>query len=505
MKIMVMRPRFQFPSTSNFVGSIEQASVLRKFTILFLLMSVIPVSILFYLYHQMKTDGAIQFTAENLNITLIFTVIGVLVAFFAMRSMLKSFVDLSEKNKQILKKVLEADDAKTIVNENNEIVVLTRSFSKITERLEENVRSLELTKRTLHAVMEKVGQGLTQMDNIDRFLELILETITQALSGKVGVLMVVDETKKNLVVKAVYGAQLSNKDEVVFTIDVGSTLYSVMRSQEALIVPRLLDDPKDAKEHQHLFAPPLLCAPLVIQHDIKGVLSISGRNLSGSFNDDDLRLLFNVASQTAVALENAHLNQDIEQTYFETISALALAVDAKDKYSRGHLDRVARYCEAIGKRMGLDAADMKTLMDASRLHDLGKIGIPDDVLSKVGPLNDQEWLLMKKHPEIGESIIKPIRSLHNLCDIIRHHHEKLDGTGYPDGLKGDEVSSLARITAVADIYDALTSNRSYREKFSKDEACRMLKKMQGQLDQDIVDVFIEILDEEGKHKTIVIS
>lgn len=505
MNPMVMRPKFQLPAFPKLVGSIEQVSVLRKFTILFLLMSVIPVSVLFYLYYQLQTHGSIQLTAENLNGTLILTVAGVLVAFLAMRSMLKSFADLSEKNKIVLKKVLEVDDAKTIVNENNEIVVLTRSFSKITERLEENVRSLELTKRTLHAVMEKVGQGLTQMDNIDRFLELILETVTEALSGKVGVLMVVDDNKKSLLVKAVYGAQLNNKDELAFTIDVGSTLYSVMRSQEALIVPRFLDDPKDAKEHQHLFAPPLLCAPLVIQHDIKGVLSISGRKLNGSFNDDDLRLLFNVASQTAVALENARLNQNIEQTYFETISALALAVDAKDKYSRGHLDRVARYCEAIGKRLGLEETDMKTLRDASRLHDLGKIGIPDDVLSKVGPLSDEEWVLMRKHPEIGESIIKPIRSLHHLCDIIRHHHEKIDGTGYPDRLKGDEISPLARITAIADIYDALTSNRSYREKFSKDEACRMLKKMKDQLDQDIVDVFIEILDEEERHKTVVVS
>ena len=108
---------------------------------------------------------------------------------------------------------------------------------------------------------------------------------------------------------------------------------------------------------------------------------------------------------------NSQLNRDMEKTYFETISALALAVDAKDKYSRGHLDRVAEYCVQIANKMGLDDEEIATLRNAARLHDLGKIGIPDEILGKPGPLTDQEMDLMKKHAEIGEGIIKPIHSL----------------------------------------------------------------------------------------------
>jgi len=142
--------------------------------------------------------------------------------------------------------------------------------------------------------------------------------------------------------------------------------------------------------------------------------------------------------------------------------------------------------------MGLDEEEITTLRNAARLHDLGKIGIPDGILGKKGSLTDEETDLMRKHPEIGEGIIKPIRSLQHLCDIIRHHHEKLDGSGYPDGLKGDEVTPLVRITTVADIYDALTTNRPYRDRFLKEEAFEILCDLKGQIDPDITDILIDI-------------
>ena len=214
------------------------------------------------------------------------------------------------------------------------------------------------------------------------------------------------------------------------------------------------------------------------------------------FSEEDLDLVFNLASQTAVAIENSKLNRDIEKTYFETISALALAVDAKDKYSHGHLDRVANHALMIGKRLGLDDEDLDTLRDAARLHDLGKIGIPDEILKKDSGLTDEEWVIMRRHPEIGESIIKPVRSLQHLCDLIRHHHEKLDGSGYPDRLKGEEISPLVRILSVADVYDALTTERPYRPRKSKQEAINILRSMKNHLDQDIVNILVEGLDTE---------
>jgi HD-GYP domain-containing protein (c-di-GMP phosphodiesterase class II) len=234
----------------------------------------------------------------------------------------------------------------------------------------------------------------------------------------------------------------------------------------------------------------------MIYHDrVSGIITLSQpEGQKEDFSEEDLDLIFNLAAQTAVAIENSKLNRNIEKTYFETISALALAVDAKDKYSHGHLDRVANHALMIGKSLGLDDEDLDTLRDAARLHDLGKIGIPDEILKKDSSLTDEEWVIMRRHPEIGESIIKPVRSLRHLCDLIRHHHEKLDGSGYPDRLKGEEISPLVRILSVADAYDALTTERPYRSKKSKQEAISILHSMKNLLDQDIVNVLLEGLD-----------
>jgi len=473
--------------------SIEDASILRKFTVLFLLMSVIPTGILYYFYIQIKDVGALQITESEFNLTLTFVVLGVIVGYFAMRAVLRQLIDLTNANKKALEHVLSPEKIRELSYERNEIAVLAQSFAAITDELEENVKSLELAKRTLHSIMDKVGQGISNMENIDTFLELILETVTEAMSGKVGVLLLRDKANKSLWVKTVYGTAIDQSKLIRLEAEEGSVFDTVIKLKQSMDVPRLSAESVGFKKYTNLFQAPLLCSPLITRDKVMGIITVSGRP-EGNFQESERNLLFNLASQMAVAIENSRLNKDMEKTYFETISALALAVDAKDKYSRGHLDRVADYCVRIAKKMGLDEGEIKTLRDAARLHDLGKIGIPDEVLGKHGPLSDQEMDLMKKHAEIGESIIKPIRSLSHLCDIVRHHHEKLDGSGYPDGLKGDEITPLVRITAVADIYDALTTDRPYRDRFSSEKACKILNEMKGKLDPDIVDIFIESLE-----------
>jgi len=427
-------------NSPRLVSSIENSSILRKFTVLFLIMSLIPVCVLFYFYTQIKTTGGIDITEENFNLTLTIIVLGVMVGYFAMRAVVKQLMDLTQKNAQVLKTILTTEDLKEIGKGENEIAVLAQSFSVITERLEENLKTLERTKNTLHTVMAKVAQGVSSMQNIDSFLQLILETATAALGGKTGALMLFEENAKELHVKSVYGDISLDSKDITIKLSDDVTLSMVLSSKRPIVIPVVSENSVPSGAPQGLFQAPLLCAPLMIQDKVKGLISISGRKTAGNFNDDEMNLLLNISSQTAVAIENSRLNEDIEKTYFETISALALAVDAKDAYSRGHLDRVAQYSVMIGEKLGLDESEIKILRDAAKLHDVGKIGIADDILCKNGPLNDEEWIVMHKHPEIGESIVKPVSSLRVLCDIIRHHHEKLDGTGYPDGLKGEELS-----------------------------------------------------------------
>ncbi|MBF0385912.1 MAG: HD-GYP domain-containing protein, partial [Candidatus Omnitrophica bacterium] len=467
------------------------------------IMSLIPVCVLFYLYLQIKSNGFIELSIENLNVTLIIVVIGVIVGYFAMRSIIMQIIRLTQSNKKMLESVLSSDKLKELGREKNEINVLSSSFGAINDRLEENVRNLERAKKTLYAVMIKIGEGVSNMQNIDAFLDLIIETVTDALSSRVGLLIFADDTNekdnrdslnnKNFYVKTAYGTSKQSGKPLHLDLIKCEAIKQALEKRKPVVISEIKQGFECFSKAGYELNAPLICAPLVIQEQIRGLIIVCNKKTSENYDEDEKNLLFNLASQTAVAAENVRLNKNIEATYFETISALALAVDAKDKYSRGHLDRVAEYCVQIGNKLGLDEDDLQSLRDAAKLHDLGKIGIPDDVLRKEGALSDSEWILMRKHPEIGESIIKPITSLSHLCDIIRHHHEKLDGTGYPDGLKRDQISPLVRILAISDVYDALTVDRSYRQKMTKTEAARVLRTMDNHLDQDIVEAFIESL------------
>lgn len=472
------------------VASFEDASILRKFTILFLAASIIPLLLLYYIYLQDQSKGSDDPIISGYGFAVLLTAVGVLAGYLSMRSLLVKIIDITKENRKSIENFLSPETVKELNRGENEIVMLSRSFSAVTQKLEENIRSLETAKRTLQSVMSKVGQGISNMENINTFLQLIVETMTNALNGKAGALMILSDPK-TLTINTVHGLQYDAEKPLQLNVERGSSLMHIIESKKPQKLPQGLGQNTNNLELNALFARPLLCVPLVCRERVSGVMVLSKDDAQQDFTDEDMGLLFNLATQTAVALENSNLNRDIEKTYFETISALALAVDAKDKYSRGHLDRVADYALMIGRKMGLSENDLNTLRDAARLHDLGKIGIPDEILRKEGQLTEEEWIIMRRHPEIGESIIKPVRSLQHLCDLIRHHHERLDGKGYPDGLKEEEISPLVRILTVADIYDALTTERSYRPKKTKHQAAEILRSMKYHVDQSIVEIFLE--------------
>jgi len=173
----------------------------------------------------------------------------------------------------------------------------------------------------------------------------------------------------------------------------------------------------------------------------------------------------------------------------QVIFALAAAVEAKDPYTEAHTQRVADAARAMGVRLGLPARDLDSLYRGGLIHDIGKIGVPDAILLKPGPLDSRELAKMRMHPVIGESIVRPLRSGTNLLPIIRHHHERYDGGGYPDGLAGRAIPHLARIVAVCDAYDALVTDRPYRKAKSVDEALNILNDGAGhQWDPEAVEV-----------------
>lgn len=184
----------------------------------------------------------------------------------------------------------------------------------------------------------------------------------------------------------------------------------------------------------------------------------------------------------------------------QMVFSIARVVEARDQDTGDHCERLARLSVALGERLGLDDEQVTALRRGGYLHDLGKIGIPDEVLLKPGRLTDEEWTVMKRHVEIGVEICSPLRSLQPVLPLIRHHHERYDGSGYPDGLSGEEIPLLARVFQVVDIYDALTVDRCYRPAMSVEQAVAVVRDEteRGFWDPDIVREFLTMLEEEGE-------
>jgi putative two-component system response regulator len=201
-----------------------------------------------------------------------------------------------------------------------------------------------------------------------------------------------------------------------------------------------------------------------------------------------------VKKQTAVAEEK---QQAFERLTTQTMEALAKAVDAKDHYTNGHSQRVAKYSREIARRLGKSQDDIDKIYYAGLMHDLGKIGIPDEIIHKDTGLSDEEYERIKEHPTIGANILKNITEIPDIALGAHWHHERIDGSGYPDGLKGNEIPEAARIIGVADAYDAMTSKRSYRDPLPQEVVRRQILEGKGtQFEPAFADVMLQMIDED---------
>lgn len=464
------------------ISSIDQIPLIRKFAVTFFFMSVVPVVVIGFLL-QMPIDKRILDSRTVLMI--VFTTgLGVIAGFLSMRKSIVKIQEIASQASSALSRG-RLTTAQENASEESEVTKLKRTFGEITSNLESNIKRLEASKRTMQYVLSKLAVGISSLNTLDTFLELIVEITTNALDAELGILMFFDHEKNELFVKTATGLSDAYR-KVRLKLDEGFPGW-VASNRKPLLVPLSL---QVASPQRIPFKLPLLCAPMLFKDRLIGVLTVSGK-MSGSYEEEDLIIVSNLASQTAIAVENDRLHLDAERTYIETISALALAVEARDPYSRGHSERVAHYSMKIAERLNLAPSFIEDIVVAGELHDVGKIGIGDDILKKPGPLSDEEWLIMRKHPVIGEGIIKPVSSLSKLCAVVRHHHEWVDGIGYPDGLKGDKIPLGAKILAVSDSFDAMTSDRTYRKAMSVEAAKEDLKKYIGiRYDKAVVDALI---------------
>lgn len=238
----------------------------------------------------------------------------------------------------------------------------------------------------------------------------------------------------------------------------------------------------------------LLVVPLISGNESLGA-ALFGRPLSDTFRTGDCSMAEAVMGQVAITAHKMRLFQDLQQMSFDVVGALVNAIDAKDNYTGGHSDRVARWSVMLGKALNMDEDDLQMLAWAGRLHDVGKIGVRDDVLGKPGRLTPEEFEHVKMHPAISYEVLKPIRRLAHVLNGVRHHHEAWDGSGYPDGLAGQQIPLEARIIQTADVFDALTSSRSYREAFTLEKALRIMRAGAGEkFDPNLVELLVDAVE-----------
>lgn len=293
------------------------------------------------------------------------------------------------------------------------------------------------------------------------------------------------------------GGVLEGDAEIVVSKTI---LQTAVKQKESLISNDALVDERfvHSKSVANLKVRSAMCAPLLNRGKVLGVIYLDSTDQSNLFVEDDLALLSAMALKAGIALDNARLYDDMRNLLINTVETLVRAIQARDPYTSGHSVRVTRYALQIGARLGIGTTDQHHLYLAAMLHDIGKIGIPDDLLNRPGRLNEAEIATVREHVKLGANMLRALGEMHPIVPLILHHHEAWNGSGYPDGLKGEKIPLISRILSVADSFDAMTSDRPYRQALLRTEAIDELKRCRGTTyEPKIVDVFLEVLENES--------
>ena len=256
-------------------------------------------------------------------------------------------------------------------------------------------------------------------------------------------------------------------------------------------------DPGLSADVGRLFAAGLtVVCPVVMKNRLIAMVA-AGEKVSGhEHTSADLEMLRALAESAGIAIENARLFRDLQEAYVSTVRLLVSRIEEKDPYTHGHTERVAAYAVGIAREMGLTPEEIQTIQFGAFLHDIGKVHTQDEILHKPGALTEEEWKMVKAHPVRGAEMVRGVKFLEKSIDMIRHHHERVDGKGYPDGLTGDQISLHAKIVNLADAFDAMTTDRPYRAGMTAEQAMEQMSTKAGsQFAAEVVQVFVPALSE----------
>ncbi len=384
-----------------------------------------------------------------------------------------------------------------------------RAITKKVQRLEKELTEIIAKAEDYTDQLEELMQFsaiLNSTLDTHRVRELAMKATCKVLRCEGATLYLIDEEKHELCFETIVGAiSAEQMKEIRLPLNDQSVAGIVALSREGVIINDIEKEQRHNKrfDRQNKFLTRnMLCVPLESKGKVMGVLQAINKT-RGNWDTKEKRLLDTLAHQVAIAVENSLLYQKLKNQFYETVFAMANAVDAKDRYTGGHTKRVAYFSEMIAKYMGLSRDQVEEVRLTAILHDIGKIGIDDKVLKKEAPLDKSEWEHMKLHPELGYKILAGIPSMKKISEGMRFHHERPDGHGYPQGLKGEEIPLIARIISVADTFDAMTSNRPYRKGMEYEVAFAEIVQQRGkQFDEKVVDAFVKAftLERMGKKR-----
>ena len=385
--------------------------------------------------------------------------------------------------------------------------IAVRDFnSRVTVSSGDEFQELAESFNTMATRLGKQFNALTTMNEIDRSILSALDTrrIVDTILNRMRELF-----PCHCVALALFDAESS--DAGLMHIQYGESegenwLVPVRLDSED--VQRLDDNPEQLLLHipqgfpeylsplMELDVELLLALPMFVSEKLSGLL-VLGYSDDAGLNEEDTVQARQLADQVAVAISNARLIEELDELNWGTLYALARAIDAKSNWTAGHSERVTELALKIGQVLGLEQKTLDDLHRGGLLHDIGKIGIPPEILDKAGKLTDEEYTLMREHVRIGARILEPIEAYAGIVPVVLHHHEYYDGTGYPDGLKGEGIDLGARIFTVADHYDALISDRPYRAGLPREKVIGFIKEDSGnKYDPKVVEAFLEVMAQE---------
>jgi HD-GYP domain-containing protein (c-di-GMP phosphodiesterase class II) len=378
-----------------------------------------------------------------------------------------------------------------------------KDYAQETESLKAKLRessfdadNLMIMLMGLHEFRMSVSSIVTEKE----LAESVVNIACKLTCAEAGSLMFIDKDNNELYISAAKG--LPEDVVKVVRIKVGENISGkVAHTGKPIFVEDIEADIRFLRpnSNERYETKSFVSVPLRGKSKTIGVLNINAAREIKSFDDRDVRLLTILADQAAMLFDNLELYKGIQGFYFEMINTLARMIDAKDSYTHDHADRAYKYAVRIAQNMKLPEAITTHIGYAALMHDIGKIGIEETILKKPGKLTPEETAIIRQHPQIGNKIISPVTFLAPVAPMVLYHQEWYNGNGYPEGLSGEEIPLGARIVAVIDSYDAMTSDRPYRKSLSQEYAINELQKGAGiQFDPNIVNVFIDVLQNEKK-------